>query len=166
MKKICVFLLLAALALSLAACGSGRELPLKSGDIRKLLTLEKMKEKYGEPDEINGFQWVFYNVTWGGLEGTLYVTHNPDDDGKDLGEIAVGYIAWGYADKNATREMLDESPELQSVIEKMDSYYGPHAFTDDETTYLDWRDAAGSPSLDIELVFEDDGLWMQIFIGD
>ena len=56
MKKICVFLLLAALALSLAACGSGRELPLKSGDIRKLLTLEKMKAKYGEPDEINGFQ--------------------------------------------------------------------------------------------------------------
>ena len=93
-KTLASFLLVMTI-FALASCAQAREFPMKAQDVRRIMTMGAIEKKYGEPDEINGRQRVFYDVACGDLTGKLYVI--PDMDVLDEArEESPVYFGWGY----------------------------------------------------------------------
>ncbi len=160
-KTLASFLLVMTI-FALASCAQAREFPMKAQDVRRIMTMGAIEKKYGEPDEINGRQRVFYDVACGDLTGKLYVIPDMDvlDEAKEESPV---YFGWGYQAEKGKDGDLRESPAVRKIIEKLDASYGMHfeEETDPGDRAMSWTAYDGSPGFTLTLVVREDELWIE-----
>lgn len=172
MKRIAALFLLAVFVLALASCGKTAEFPLKARDVRKVLTIGDLENKYGEPDEIAVYQRVYSDISLGGFTGKMYVYPDVEEYSETVRkEDAVSQLAWKYEKQKGPDDPdgdLRENPSVLKIVEELDSLYGAHRSdeTDPGSVAYVWNAGDGAPAFSLTFIFGESELWLQIDVGN